>query len=117
MSTAALTTLAQLTLGIAACCCLSLAMERHARQAGEHFQQPRQRTALRWGGWTLLTITLLIAVSAAGWGFGLVTLFGALSAATVVVIALITYRPHWLVPALLVSVTASSALIGFYALF
>lgn len=112
MNAAVVPTLAQLALGIAAFCCLALAMERHARQAGVHVK-PRRQKVLRWAGWALLAIALFLAVSSTGWGFGLVSLFGVLSVAMLVVIALITYRSRWLVPASVVCVISGSGLLAF----
>lgn len=99
--------------------CLSMkshAMKSHARQIG-NLNYRIWRPGQKWMGWSLLALSIAIVVSARGWGLGLVSFFGMLSAVTLLVIALITYRPRWLVPASLACVAVGPILTGFYVLF
>ncbi len=80
---------------IAAMSGLSMTMSRHVRQLGA--------IAAHWGRWPLqlgssLLLGAAILTSAAiyGWGIGLVYLFGMLTVTALMVVALLTYRPHWL---------------------
>lgn len=95
-------------LGIAAMGCLCLSMKRYARRTSPPFRQ----RPLRRAGWLLLAITLLTAVATQGWGFGLVSLFGALSLAALVIVALLSYRPHWLTRVTLAGALAGSVALG-----
>ena len=89
--------LSLLTLGIAAFGCLCASMKRHASQTGANICDSARRTQLRWAGWSLLAMMLLIAVETAGMGLGLVLAMGVLTLAAMLVISLITYRPQWVI--------------------
>lgn len=112
MNAASLALLAQCLLGVAAMACLSVAMERHARQVASHFNYPIKRTPLRWAGWTLLTIMVMTTVTNQGWGQGLTCVLGALSFSAVVVIGLLTYRPQWLIHVALLGVVGGLSILG-----
>ena len=118
MNASLLATLAQLTLGIAAFICLALAMEKYARHTSlrRHRHRQRHRIWFRWAGWSLLIFNLLIAVNTSGWGIGLVSLFGVLSVAALIVVMLITYRPRLLVATAAGSAATAVVLLGFILL-
>ncbi|MFC6632707.1 DUF3325 domain-containing protein [Microbulbifer taiwanensis] len=86
-----------ITLAFAAVGCLCLAMERHALQLGANSRLVQKRNWLRRSGWLLLALATMVSVITGGWGFGLVALLGSLSAVTLAVIGLMTYRPRWLI--------------------
>lgn len=69
---------------------LAMAMDRHQEDLfGEPLPPPFTRT-LRRGGWALLLLALVVAVSAEGWGLGLVAYSGHTSfAAGVVLLTLV----------------------------
>jgi len=92
--------------------CLCLAMERHARQLGAGSRVAQRRNSLRRAGWQLLGLAALLSVSTGGWGFGLVTLLGVLSAAALPVIGLITYRPRWLIYSTAACAAAGLSMLG-----
>lgn len=60
----------------------------------------------------LLTIATITAVATGGWGLGLVALFGALTLAAFIVIALATYRPGALTHTLAAGLVGGSWLLG-----
>lgn len=108
-----LSTLAQLTTGVAAFACLALSMNRYGRQAGLSLKYRNHRIWLRCAGWALLTINLLVAVNTAGWGFGLVSLLGVLSIAALMVVGLLTYRPSLLTTTAMCNALIGTVLLGF----
>lgn len=114
MSTAVSLGLAQWLLAFAAMGCLGLSRQRHARQRGAAFPPQRWHTPLWWGGCLLLVLTLLAAVLDQGWGFGMVSLLGVLSATSLMVVALITYQPRWLLTASLTCALVGPALVFAY---
>lgn len=107
MSAGPLATLTQLMLALAGFACLALSMERHARQAGLRINHKGHLSWFGISGWALLAITFLMAITDAGWGFGLVLVFGVLSLAALLVVGLLTYRP-----ALLIAIATGSGLAG-----
>lgn len=86
--------LAQCLLALAAFASLCLATPRHADLLARSTNPQYWRKPLRCGGWALLTVVVLTAVTTGGWGLGLVSLFGALTPAAFIVIGLATYRPE-----------------------
>jgi hypothetical protein len=110
-----LSSLTEWVLGFGGMGSLCLSMKSHARQIG-NLNHWTGWPGLKWLGWSLLAFSIAIVVGVRGWGPGLVSFFGMLSAATLLVIALITYRPRWLVYASLACVAAGPILTGFYVL-
>jgi hypothetical protein len=49
---------------------------------------------MRLGGWLLLALSLWAAVSAAGWGLGLVEWFAVLMSSALLLVLLLPYRPR-----------------------
>lgn len=90
--------------GMAALC---LGMDRHHRQVWTRTAPARQR-ALRIIGWLLLAAAIWPCVRAWGSSVGVVIWFGLLSAAVLVLVLLLPYRPK--IAALLMGVTAIGSL-------
>ena len=92
--------------GMAALC---LAMDRHHRQVWNRTGATRQK-ALRLIGWLLLAVAIWPCVRSWGSSVGVVIWFGLLSAAALVLVFLLPYRPK--AAALLMGVTALGGLPG-----
>lgn len=75
---------------------LALSLERHHR-AVFRTPPPRRRVGgLRVAGWAGLALSFAAAIACGGWSFGPVQWVGSLSAAALVVVAVMAYRPTWL---------------------
>jgi hypothetical protein len=77
-------------LGFAA---LALSMSRHHQQVCRREPSRRRQGLLRLVGWGLLLAALALCQAHAGWASGLVWWTGLLTAAALLVIVLLTYRP------------------------
>lgn len=76
---------------------LCLSMARHyADLMGGALAAGRGRR-LKVGGWVLLVSSSWAAVSADGWGFGLVQWFAVLMASVLLLVFLMPFRPRWVV--------------------
>lgn len=83
------------TLAYAGFAALCLAMERHHGEVfGTRRIPPRRRIALRVVGWLLLAASLPACVAGWGWAFGTVAWCGVLTAAALLVVLLLPYRPR-----------------------
>jgi len=80
-------------LGFAA---LALSMSRHHQQVCRGEPSHRRQGLLRLVGWGLLLAALGLCQAHAGWASGLVWWTGLLTAAALLVIVLLTYRPNQL---------------------
>ncbi len=79
---------------------LCLSLERHHEQVlGQRRVPPARRRWLSGGGWLLLAASLAPPVRAEGWGLGLVTWLGLLTAAALPVVLLLSFRPRWVLAA------------------
>ncbi|MFP6848312.1 MAG: DUF3325 domain-containing protein [Pseudomonas sp.] len=76
--------------GMAALC---LGMDRHHQQVWSR-KAPRRQRGLRLAGWLLLAIALWPCVQAWGGAVGVVIWFGLLSAAALLLVLLLPYRPQ-----------------------
>lgn len=86
---------------------LCLSMERHHEQVlGRRRIAPLRRRLLAGAGWLLLLLSPLPLVRADGWGLGVVSWTGLLTAAALPVVLLLTFRPRWVMPA------AAAAMLG-----
>lgn len=74
------------------------------------------RKQLRAGGWLLLLLMLLIAITIFGWGIGLVTLIGLLSLIALLAIWLITYQPRWAIYSIIVGGAVGAISLAFIEL-
>lgn len=90
-------TLLALILGIALCyagmAALCLGMDRHHRQVWSRIA-PRLQRGLRVAGWLLLAVALWPCIRAWGGSVGVVVWFGLLSAAALLLVLLLPYRPR-----------------------
>jgi hypothetical protein len=77
--------------GFAALC---LSMDRHHVDLLGRKPSARRRRNMRLGGWLLLALSLWAAVSAAGWGLGLVEWFAVLMSSALLLVLLLPYRPR-----------------------
>lgn len=77
--------------GFAALC---LSMDRHHVDLLGRKPSTRRRHLMRLGGWLLLALSLWAAVSATGWGLGLVEWFAVLMMSALVLVLLLPYRPR-----------------------
>ncbi|VVN86061.1 DUF3325 domain-containing protein [Pseudomonas fluorescens] len=73
---------------------LCLSMDRHHAELLGRKPSPRCRQGMRIGGWLLLALSLWAAVSAAGWGLGLVQWFAVLMLSALLLVLLLPYRPR-----------------------
>lgn len=73
---------------------LCLAMDRHHRQVIGRAPRRGIVVALRLAGATALVLSFAAAVAADGWALGPVAWFGGLTAAGLVLILLLPYRPR-----------------------
>jgi len=78
---------------------LCMSMERYqAVLPSARIDGPRLR-GLRWLGWALTAAALACAVSASGWGVGVVRWLAAMTiAGSAITFGLLPYRPHWIKP-------------------
>lgn len=73
---------------------LCLSMDRHYADLLGRKPSARRRQSMRVGGWLLLTLSLWTAVSATGWGLGLVEWFAVLMSSALLLVLLLPYRPR-----------------------
>jgi hypothetical protein len=73
---------------------LCLSMDRHHGELLGRKPSARRRQGVRIGGWLLLALSLWAAVSAAGWGVGLVQWFAVLMLSALLLVLLLPYRPR-----------------------
>lgn len=90
---------------------LSLAMTRHYRQVWSREPSASTSLAFRLCGWGLLTGSLLTSFVKISWSIGLVAWIGALSAAALILIVLLPYRPKAAATLALVTPVLATALI------
>ncbi|RON54743.1 DUF3325 domain-containing protein [Pseudomonas frederiksbergensis] len=77
--------------GFAALC---LSMDRHHADLLGRKPSARRRRNMNLGGWLLLALSLWAAVSATGWGLGLVEWFAVLMSSALLLVLLLPYRPR-----------------------
>jgi hypothetical protein len=73
---------------------LCLSMDRHHGELLGRKPSALRRQGMRIGGWLLLALSLWAAVSAAGWGVGLVQWFAVLMLSALLLVLLLPYRPR-----------------------
>ncbi|WP_213939751.1 DUF3325 domain-containing protein [Pseudomonas sp. dw_612] len=73
---------------------LCLSMDRHHADLLGRKPSARRRLMMRLGGWLLLSLSLWAAVSATGWGLGLVEWFAVLMLSGLLLVLLLPYRPR-----------------------
>ena len=73
---------------------LCLGTDRHHGELLRSKPSPRRRLGLRAAGWLLLTVAIWPAVSAAGWGLGLVHWCAVLMLSALLLVLLLPYRPR-----------------------
>ncbi|KAA0971433.1 DUF3325 domain-containing protein [Pseudomonas sp. ANT_H12B] len=73
---------------------LCLSMDRHHAELLGRKPSARRRQRMKFSGWLLLALSLWAAVSAAGWGLGLVEWFAVLMLSALVLVLLMPYRPR-----------------------
>ena len=86
---------------------LCLSMDRHHGELLGRKPSARRRQGMRISGWLLLALSLWAAVSAAGWGLGLVQWFAVLMLSGLLLVLLLPYRPRLALSLAGVSVLAS----------
>lgn len=77
--------------GFAALC---LSMDRHHADLLGRKPSAKRRRHMKLGGWLLLALSLWAAVSATGWGLGLVEWFAVLMFSALLLVLLLPYRPR-----------------------
>ncbi|VVM96538.1 hypothetical protein PS631_03119 [Pseudomonas fluorescens] len=83
---------------------LCLAMEKHFGELLKRKPKPGQLPALRWAGWALLVLALILAVNIRGLAFGLVEWFALVMAGLTLWVFGLPYQPRLLLGLALVSV-------------
>ena len=73
---------------------LCLSMDRHHGELLGRKPSVRRRQGMRIHGWLLLALSLWAAVSATGWGLGLVQWFAVLMLSALLLVLLLPYRPR-----------------------
>jgi hypothetical protein len=73
---------------------LCLSMDRHHSDLLGRKPSARRRQSMKLGGWLLLSLSLWAAVSATGWGLGLVEWFAVLMLSALLLVLLMPYRPR-----------------------
>ena len=94
-------------IGFAGFAGLCLAMEKHFNELLGRKPTAVQLRALRFGGWTLLLLSLVLAVYGRGWALGLVEWIAVLMAGVTVWVFGLPYQPR-----LLLGLAAASLLLG-----
>lgn len=89
---------------------LCLAMNRHHQHAWQRTPSPAVATTLKVFGWSLLGISLLACILSRNWSLGLVAWVGALSAAVLVLVFLLPYKPRTAAALALVAPVAAAVL-------
>lgn len=82
-------------LALAAFACLALAMDRHQDEVFGRQLPTRHTRWLRAGGWSLLLLSLIVALGGAPMSLGLVAWFGHISAAAGLVVLTLVVRSRW----------------------
>jgi hypothetical protein len=92
---------------------LALAMDRHHRQMRPGWRLPGRatRTGLRLAGCALLLLSFWAGMQVWGVGGGAAAWFGVASATVGVLICLLPYYPHWVVPGAMASALAGLLLL------
>lgn len=72
---------------------LCLSMPRHHDELLGRKPSSRRARNLKLAGWSLLCLSLWVAVAAKGWGFGLVDWFAVLMFSALLLVLLMPYRP------------------------
>ncbi|KAB1070956.1 DUF3325 domain-containing protein [Methylobacterium planeticum] len=88
-------------LSFAGLAALALSLDRHHRDAFLSRPPKARARGLRVAGWAGILLSLAASVALEGWNFGPVQWIGALTGASLLVVALLSYRPGWLRPAAL----------------
>ncbi|QVM90592.1 DUF3325 domain-containing protein [Pseudomonas entomophila] len=94
-------------IGFAGFAGLCLAMEKHFNELLGRKPTAVQLRALRFGGWALLLLSLVLAVHGRGWALGLVEWLAVLMAGVTVWVFGLPYQPR-----LLLGLAAASLLLG-----
>lgn len=94
-------------IGFAGFAGLCLAMEKHFNELLGRKPTAVQLRALRFGGWALLLLSLVLAVYGCGWALGLVEWIAVLMAGVTVWVFGLPYQPR-----LLLGLAAASLLLG-----
>ncbi|WP_248917383.1 DUF3325 domain-containing protein [Pseudomonas entomophila] len=94
-------------IGFAGFAGLCLAMEKHFNELLGRKPTAVQLRALRFGGWALLLLSLVLAVQGRGWALGLVEWTAVLMAGVTVWVFGLPYQPR-----LLLGLAAASLLLG-----
>ncbi|MCG8296320.1 DUF3325 domain-containing protein [Pseudomonas entomophila] len=94
-------------IGFAGFAGLCLAMEKHFNELLGRKPTAAQLRALRFGGWALLLLSLVLAVHGRGWALGLVEWIAVLMAGVTVWVFGLPYQPR-----LLLGLAAASLLLG-----
>ncbi|MBX9930824.1 MAG: DUF3325 domain-containing protein [Methylobacterium sp.] len=95
--------------GLAALC---LGMNRHHSAIFEARPDPRRALLLRSAGWIAIGLSFASAVHFEGWAFGPVQWIGGLTAAALLVVGILSYRPGLILPtaALVLPVALAAAI-------
>lgn len=94
-------------IGFAGFAGLCLAMEKHFNELLGRKPTAVQLRALRFGGWALLLLSLVLAVHGRGWALGLVEWIAVLMAGVTVWVFGLPYQPR-----LLLGLAAASLVLG-----
>ncbi|WP_252091159.1 DUF3325 domain-containing protein [Pseudomonas sp. MWU13-3659] len=94
-------------IGFAGFAGLCLAMEKHFNELLGRKPTAAQLRALRFGGWALLLLSLVLAVHGRGWALGLVEWIAVLMAGVTVWVFGLPYQPR-----LLLGLAAASLVLG-----
>jgi hypothetical protein len=86
---------------------LCLSMDRHHTELLGRKPSVRRRQGMRIYGWLLLALSLWAAVSATGWGLGLVQWFAVLMLSGLLLVLLMPYHPRLVLSLAGVSLLAS----------
>ncbi|MGG5291487.1 DUF3325 domain-containing protein [Pseudomonas shirazensis] len=89
---------------------LCLAMEKHFGELLKRKPKPGHLPALRWAGWALLVLSLILAVNIRGLAFGLVEWFALVMAGLTLWVFGLPYQPRLLFGLALVSVVLGPVL-------
>ncbi|MCJ2035980.1 DUF3325 domain-containing protein [Methylobacterium sp. J-068] len=98
-----------LALSFAGLAALCLSMDRHHRAISGRGQSRGRARTLRAGGWVALAASFTAAVVTSDWNFGPVQWIGSLTAAALLVVGLVSYRPGWIRPAALLALPLALA--------
>lgn len=89
---------------------LCLAMDKHFSELLKRKPTALQSRALRWAGWVLLVVSLVLAVNLRGLAFGLVEWFALVMAGLTLWVFGLPYQPRLLLGLALVSVVLGPVL-------